>query len=514
MTREPDHNQTLIAAENGPVIEADDTGLVLRLSDRVIRDIARRIGLPAAPEAAPEAAPALPASATVQRLDAALLGDIDAWDLQREGEWLRFLAHRPGPQGARRYRRHASGGGIIAETPGPVLGLLSLGAGRRMTTFGGTPDFPHHVMACHVPDEGEPDHPVHGWRNRSADTMLAETTNLADSAPMDRLRDELVRNAAELGLDLSGAGNPADGINAMMAVDGSVVLAGGARDAHYWAYGADAAKVRAEPDSGHNTLWYLGGPNDFVLQMPPHMDELRVATVVARPEGDEAREGRTLRIVGHPDSPFRFESSERVSVHVVGSNGDDVMIGQKYGGSTFHGLGGDDLLVATSKRPKDRNLFHGGSGNDTLIGGPGPDSLYGGSGDDVIQIRGERGLAMAGPGNDVIRASDGKAEIDAGPGRNTIELGAGTHRVTLGPGPNRIVAGPGAKRFILERGATVALTGWDKAQRYVLKDWSGPVQQRVLDGGEVMIFAATSCLVVTDCPPGLDLVSQVEGEGA
>ena len=120
---------TLIAAENGPVIEADDTGLVLRLSDRVIRDIARRIGLPAAPEAAPEAAPVQPTSATVQWLDAALLGDIDAWDLQREGEWLRFLAHRPGPQGARRYRRHASGGGIIAETPGPVLGLLSLGAG-------------------------------------------------------------------------------------------------------------------------------------------------------------------------------------------------------------------------------------------------------------------------------------------------------------------------------------------------------------------------------------------------
>ena len=136
MTREPDHNQTLIAAENGPVIEADDTGLVLRLSDRVIRDIARRIGLPAAPEAAPEAAPAQPASATVQRLDAALLGDIDAWDLQREGEWLRFLAHRPGPQGARRYRRHASGGGIIAETPGPILGLLSLGnlaLGRRLS---------------------------------------------------------------------------------------------------------------------------------------------------------------------------------------------------------------------------------------------------------------------------------------------------------------------------------------------------------------------------------------------
>ena len=57
MTRDPDHNQTLISAENGPVIEADSTGLVLRLSDRVIRDIARRIGLPAAPSAATRPCP-------------------------------------------------------------------------------------------------------------------------------------------------------------------------------------------------------------------------------------------------------------------------------------------------------------------------------------------------------------------------------------------------------------------------------------------------------------------------
>lgn len=337
-----------------------------------------------------------------------------------------------------------------------------------------------------------------------------ETTNLVGTAPMDRLRDELLRGAAELGLDLSGAGNPADGINAMMAVDGSVVLAGGKRDAHYWIYGDHAARVRADPDGGHNTLWYLGGPNEFVLEMPPHMHELRVATVVARNEGADSRDGRTLRIVGHPDSPFRFESSERVSVEVVGSGGDDVMIGQKYGGSTFYGRGGDDLLVATSKRPKDRNVFHGGSGNDTLIGGPGRDSLYGGSGDDVIQLRGPRGLIVAGPGNDEIRAAAGEAEIDAGPGRNLIELAEGTHRVTLGPGPNRVTSGKGAKRFILERGATVELTGWDRAQRYVLQDWPEPVAQRRLDSGGVMLSAATSCLVVTDCPENTDLLAQVE----
>lgn len=170
MPPEPDHNQTLIAAENGPVVEADATGLVLRLSDRVIRDIARRIGLPAGPQApVPQAA-----TGPAERLDAALLGDIDAWDLQREGDWLRFVAHRPGAAGPRRYRRHVAGGGVIAETPGPLLGLLSLGAGRRMTTFSGEPRFPHHVMACAVPDEGEPDLPVTAWRNRGADTMLGD----------------------------------------------------------------------------------------------------------------------------------------------------------------------------------------------------------------------------------------------------------------------------------------------------------------------------------------------------
>ena len=78
-------------------------------------------------------------------------------------------------------------------------------------------------------------------------------------------------------------------------------------------------------------------------------------------------------------------------------------------------------------------------------------------------------------------------------------------------GPNRIAAGPGAKRFILEQGATVELTGWDRAQRYVLKDWSEPVRQRLLDGGGAMLYAATSCLVVTDCPEGTELLAQVEG---
>jgi hypothetical protein len=71
-----------------------------------------------------------------------------------------------------------------------------------------------------------------------------ETENLIATAPMEVLRGELVKGALDLGLDLRGFENPADGVNAMMAVDGSVVLEGRRGNDNYWAYGAEAEKIR------------------------------------------------------------------------------------------------------------------------------------------------------------------------------------------------------------------------------------------------------------------------------
>ncbi len=76
---------------------------------------------------------------------------------------------------------------------------------------------------------------------------------------MNVLRDELVKGSMELGLDLRGFENPANGVNAMMAVDGSVVLAGGGADNDYWAYGSDVEKISEEKDGGTDTLWYMAG---------------------------------------------------------------------------------------------------------------------------------------------------------------------------------------------------------------------------------------------------------------
>lgn len=63
-----------------------------------------------------------------------------------------------------------------------------------------------------------------------------------------------------------------------------MVLSGGAADNDYWAYGEDAEKINEDADGGTDTLWYLGGPDDYVLHAPAHVENIRIATVVARTE--------------------------------------------------------------------------------------------------------------------------------------------------------------------------------------------------------------------------------------
>lgn len=128
----------IIRAENGDVIRYDETGLVLRLSDKVIADIAARLELkpqvaaPAAPEALP--IPDLPE-------------DIDLWAPRRERDWVFFQANMPGADGPRGYRRHVSGGAVIAEARGPLLAVLGIGGARAGLGSPGPARFRWHVLA-------------------------------------------------------------------------------------------------------------------------------------------------------------------------------------------------------------------------------------------------------------------------------------------------------------------------------------------------------------------------------
>jgi hypothetical protein len=134
----------IVKAANGDVISYDQTGLTMRLSDRVIDDIALRLGTSRG-DTGPVGSEIGAAASTREVVD--LLDGIDAWDPRIDGDWLVFSARLPGRQGVRRYRRPLIGGQVVADTPGPIYGLLGLGGPRAAHAFDGRPDFPQHVLA-------------------------------------------------------------------------------------------------------------------------------------------------------------------------------------------------------------------------------------------------------------------------------------------------------------------------------------------------------------------------------
>ena len=119
--------QTIIRAQNGDVIVADETGLRMRLSDRVIEDIAMRLGksghgfgaMPQRDDTNNLLADVDPSS-QAEELSYFIGENIDCWDIQQRGEFASFMADLPGRQGVRGFLKHLKGGGIIADTAGPL----------------------------------------------------------------------------------------------------------------------------------------------------------------------------------------------------------------------------------------------------------------------------------------------------------------------------------------------------------------------------------------------------------
>lgn len=140
----------IVRARNGDLIGYDGTGVVMRLSDRVIDDIALRLGT----RFASAQAGAAPSAAAVDRRDLPdadrieqALDGLDVWNLRAEGDWLRFSGRLPGRQGPRDFLRCLAGGGIVADAPGPLTGILGIGGPRAALADPRAPAYPHHVLA-------------------------------------------------------------------------------------------------------------------------------------------------------------------------------------------------------------------------------------------------------------------------------------------------------------------------------------------------------------------------------
>lgn len=138
----------IVRARNGNLIAYDSSGVVLKLSDRVIDDIALRLGNRITQGGGPLADPGAPPTASLSpEVIEDLVDGLDAWNLRTEGNWLRFSARLSGRQGVRDYLRCADGGGIIADAPGPLFGILGIGGARAALANQHGPEFPYHVLA-------------------------------------------------------------------------------------------------------------------------------------------------------------------------------------------------------------------------------------------------------------------------------------------------------------------------------------------------------------------------------
>lgn len=147
--------------------------------------------------------------------------------------------------------------------------------------------------------------------------------------------------------------------------------------------------------------------------------------VVAAPTGPATATGATCE-------------STAPSPTVVGSNGDDVLLGTPgrdviaggNGHDIVYGLGGNDMLL-------------GGNGNDTLYGGDGADLLLGGNGTDTGFGNGGDDSACGGNDGDVLVAGAGNDSLAGGNGDDILSAGFGDDRAVGENGDDLLTGGPG-----------------------------------------------------------------------
>lgn len=294
----------ILEAANGPLITYDPSGLTLRLSDRVLRDIALRLG-------GEDSAFGLDPSV--------LLRGVDAWDVFREGSFLGFHARLPQAGAGWRFMRHADGGAIFARSHGAVLGVFAFSAGQREPAAGAGLRHPYHVLRRPLP-EARDRHFLRAIRRAGPSALTADhlaEARFAAHAPMrlhlvqdraapagadygDWLREAFTAEAARLAEVARELGQPAQvlAVSIDLAGDVPVLLADLARIAGQADLGCP--RFTAVFDTGR--YWARGGA-DFAAQArlvwrhgPQDLAVVAPSCIFAQDElGQLSPEGAALR---------------------------------------------------------------------------------------------------------------------------------------------------------------------------------------------------------------------------
>jgi Ca2+-binding RTX toxin-like protein len=251
-----------------------------------------------------------------------------------------------------------------------------------------------------------------------------ENLTLTGTAAVNGMGNELgnilVGNGASNVLD-GGAGN-----DTLDGGPGNDTLTGGAGDDTYL-FGKESGNDTVKNnDTGYDTVRYKAGLT---------LDSLDLFKL----DGDSnlyvriKETGETLKIdgwfAGSASQVDRFlfadgtaltadQVTNRASHGIIGTEQNDVLLGQLVRPNSIYGRGGNDVMTGGM----DRDVLDGGPGNDVVLGLEGNDELYGRDGNDTL---------VAGLGNDSLTGGLGNDTLDGGLGNDTYRFSSGAGNDTL-----------------------------------------------------------------------------------
>ncbi|MBG1268537.1 phytase [Nostoc sp. WHI] len=166
-------------------------------------------------------------------------------------------------------------------------------------------------------------------------------------------------------------------------------------------------------------LFFAGDGADFV-------EATEGNTIIAGNGDDTVLAGSDSSVSGNngDDQIFIGQNSPAEKTSADGGNGDDlIVVVEASGSNNLFGAAGDDTLTVVEGS---RQLFFGGSGNDTLTSNGSNNRLYGGSGDDKLFSNINDSL-FGGDGDDVLFAGQGGGDrLNGGTGADQFWIANGS----------------------------------------------------------------------------------------
>jgi Ca2+-binding RTX toxin-like protein len=208
-----------------------------------------------------------------------------------------------------------------------------------------------------------------------------------------------------------------DGLNVLHGMGGADTLSGG--DDHDELFGGDGGDG-LYGGGGDDTLFGGKGIN-YAIDGGAGIDTLDYSALgefLVVPVVVNLTSGTAELTPDHRDESI-------VNVEIIGGTSfNDTLVGN-LAANTFHGLGGDDLIVGSPGDPGDPadlgDTLYGDIGDDTIYGKYGDDTLEGGDDDDQLFGGGGTDDIKGGAGKDSITGGLGADDLDGGTGQDTLD---------------------------------------------------------------------------------------------